>query len=461
MPREALRAVALALVLVGCVAPTTEIQAESLPIALPSISFGDAIELPMVPGIGGGEPNIAALPDGTLFVVAPTGIQAKPNALESAAYLWRSTDGGATWQTLRAPRGPIGPFCSCDADVVASPDGWVYVSDWWDGNYMVEASNDGGETWQASPITTINAAVLLHVDRQWLVAGPDGFVALFYSHYPGIFVSPGAITNDLEPLNSGINVVISSDHGRTWSAPKAVLSPAGSEALQIAHARLAPDGTLVMPYALVDATEDFWTDPSKVMLAISRDKGESWESVEVADAPEGFDNLWAVQADVDAAGGIHVGWAARIDKDRMGAYVASSKDGGATWSEPMLLRGEGLNFLPWVAATGNGTVAMGWYGGDDTGDPVKAKGDWFAYVAVSREGRDFVVEKVSETPVKTGALCPRGSACDGDRELLDYVALTFDAAGALHYAFARSENDIALTLVASALPMDPIGGVVP
>ena len=127
---------------------------ESLPRRVP---FALPVELPIVGSIGAGEPNIAVLPDGTLFVTSPTGLQMKPNALEGAAYLWRSTDGGATWETLRGPEtSPVGlgAFCSCDADVIASPDGTIYFSDWWNGNYMVEASTDGGGSWSSAPFVT-------------------------------------------------------------------------------------------------------------------------------------------------------------------------------------------------------------------------------------------------------------------------------------------------------------------
>ncbi len=95
---------------------------------------------------------------------------------------------------------------------------------------------------------------------------------------------------------------------------------------------------------------------------------------------------------------------------------------------------------------------VGWYGGDATGDPTEADAPWYAYVAESRDGGEtFAVHRVSEEPVKEGALCPRGASCGGDRELLDYVSLVYDAAGNLHYAYARSEGGIAITMVASAL----------
>lgn len=422
--------------------------APSQPVVLPPprrVPFGLPVELPLVGAIGAGEPNIAALPDGALFVTSPTGLQAKPNALEGAAYLWRSTDGGATWDTLRAPDpGPagVGPFCSCDADVVSSPDGTVYFSDWWDGNYMMEASADGGETWTSNPFLTREATPFVRVDRQWLVAGEGGFVGLFYSYFAQLVDVPGA---PLSELASGVHAVFSTDGGASFGQPLVVVD----HGVQIAHPRMLPDGTLVMPYGDMPGS---WRDAGAVMLAVSKDQGASWEHVQVAEVPEGFDNLWAVQGDVDATGAVHVGWAARVDDDVMATYLSTSRDLGQTWTAPLALRAEGLNFLPWVAATGNGTVAVGWYGGDATGDPSEADAPWYAYVAESRDGGEtFAVHRVSEDPVKEGALCPRGASCAGDRELLDYVSLVYDASGNLHYAFARSDGGVAQTLVATAL----------
>ena len=483
---EALSLVAL-LLLAGCTTPEAEVATTEVPVdegvdvvsraptaaanattsngpileepsasALPArIRFGEPVALPMVGGYGGGEPNIAALPDGTLFVAAPTGM-AESGVIEGGGYLWRSQDGGATWEQLRGPSGtlPVGPFCSCDSDVVTSPDGWVYYTDWWiagylgPGNYLVERSSDGGETWDATPITSREA--ITRVDRQWLVAGEDGFVGLFYNRF-GIGFGPVVVNSGEVPdVATGIHAVFSRDHGATWSDPVVVV-PHGA---QIGHARILPDGTLVQPYGYneYDAEKGSWRSPSFVNVAVSTDGGQTWESHPVAQAPEGFDNLWAVQADVDRSGAIHVAWSARVDDDIMATYVATSRDGGRTWTDPLALRAEGLNFLPWVAAYGNDTVAVGWYGGDATGEPTEADEEWFAYVAESHDGGEtFAVHRVSEEPVKTGPMCPRGAACDGDRELLDYVSMVYDATGALHYAFARSDDDMAVTLVANEL----------
>lgn len=470
-PQAALGLVPLvALGLAGCLTTSEPLGGQGLlPGGLP-LRFLDAVAMDQP--TGGAEPNIAVLGDGTLFIAAVAGSQERPNALEGAAWLWRSADAGATWETLRAPARdtPLGtlpmtrrPFGSSDADVVTSPDGWVYYTDWWNwgapvagtpryGSYLVERSSDGGATWESSPVTTLDS--LGGIDRQWLVAGEGGFVGLFYAYFHG---AQNALRRAGDPFGRAdtvmsLQAVFSRDHGASWGEPVTVVPPISGHAYQIAHPLPLPDGTLVLPYGDVLDTSverDDFANPAVVRVMVSEDGGATWERRTVAAVPEGFDNLWAVQGAADATGigpeergHPYVAWAARTGAN-MTVFVSRSGNDGVTWSEPLPLRAAGLNFLPWLAARGDGTLAVGWYGGDATGKPEEAPEDaaWYAYVAESRDGgRTFEVAKVSEEPVKTGPLCPKGAACSGNRELLDYVSLAYGPDGRLHYAFARSRE---------------------
>lgn len=403
--------------------------------------------------VAAAEPNVAVLDRGTVFVTAPVGLTWKPNAVQGAAWLWRSTDGGGSWEVLRSPHLvepdgalPLGASCSCDADVVTSPDGWTYYSDWWiaglaAGNYLVERSPDGGRTWMSAPVTIPEPR---SVDRQWLVAGDDGLVGVFYSYF-GLTGHPAA--EDTPVGGQALQAVFSTNHGRTWSPPVRVVPAEPDRSYQIGHPRWVGDDTIVMPYGAVDtSSESFWTAPSKVRVAVSTDRGETWTRRTVAEVPHGFDNLWAVQGDVDEAGDLHVAWAARDRPDGEGnttVRLAASRDLGRTWTDPVALTDGGNHFLPWVSAREEGEVAVGWYGGREAGDPMNASGDarWYAYVA-ARPGPDAAwnVRRVSDAPAKVGPMCPRGASCPEDRELLDYVSLDHGPFGRLHYAFARSDT---------------------
>ncbi|HEV8359388.1 MAG TPA: sialidase family protein [Candidatus Thermoplasmatota archaeon] len=453
----------LALSLAGCVTQSALDPSALPPLAAP-LRFLPAVAMDQPSA--GAEPNIAVAQDGALFIAAVAGSQERPNALEGAAWLWRSQDDGASWETLRAPvrETPLGslpmtrrPFGSSDADVIASPDGWVYYTDWWNwgiplagvpvassryGSYLVEASSDGGATWSSAPVTTLDS--LNGVDRQWLVAGPDGFVGLFYAYFHGLQNTVRTV-GDLfgrSDFIMSVQAVYSFDHGATWTNPVTVVDPVPDRSYQIAHPMVLADGTLVMPFGNVGPGTDFWHNPSSVRVAVSENNGASWFLRTVADVPEGFDNLWAVQGAADSAGTIYVAWAARAGEN-MTLFEAHSADEGLTWTAPRALRSAGLNFLPWVAAHAPGHVAVGWYGGDAQGKPEEAGDDaaWFAYVAQSRDGgAAWSVAKVSDEPVKVGALCPKGAACTANRELLDYVSLAYAPDGRLHVAFVKSRE---------------------
>lgn len=470
---------AFALVLLaGCATPAAELDAASVVDEAGSL-FSAPLEMEQ-PSFGA-EPNIAVLPDGTIFITAVAGSQEKPNANEGAAWLWRSTDGGDTWETLRAPARdtPLGtvpgtrrPFGSSDADVVTSPDGHVYSSDWWNwgspvilptqdvnvnnrivsapnpnaryGSYMVEHSSDGGDTWTSTPVTTLDS--FGGIDRQWLVAGPDGWVGLFYAYFHGANPSRPTEAPDAGAGYASIQAVYSTDHGETWSDPTPVVGPSSEGFSQIAHPRLRDDGLLWMPHGYTANVPDgtYWRDPSEVRVALSNDMGATWTDVKVADVPEGFDNLWAVQGDHTDDGVLHVAWAARVaGNDTLQAvYHSESADDGVTWSEPVMVSAPGISFLPWVATRGT-EVAISYYGADAWGEPTELPEDvaWFPIVARrAAAGEAWTRANVTTDPVKTGPMCPRGAACPGERELLDYFGLEFDASGSLHVSFARSRE---------------------
>lgn len=480
----------LALTLAGCATPAAELDAASAADLAP-LAF--TLPLDMEQPSAGGEPNIAALPDGTLFITAVAGSQERPNAMEGAAWLWRSTDGGATWETLRAPvrETPLGslpqtrrPFGSSDADVVASDDGWVYASDWWNwgapvivpvqpinvnnnvitppvnpnaryGSYLVERSSDGGATWESTPITTLDS--FGGIDRQWLVAGaergcatsgarltsfgcaPDGWVGLFYAYFHGANPSrPGELAASETP--SSIQAVYSTDHGETWTDPAPVVGPQTEGFSQIAHPRLTPEGVLWMPHGYTANGETYWTDPSEVRVAVSKDLGATWDDIKVADVPKGFDNLWAVQGDHEPDGTMHVAWAARADK-LMYVFHSESRDGGATWSAPENVSAPGISFLPWVAAK-DGEVAIAYYWADAWGEPTEMPDEvaWYPVVARRATGGAWQLANATSEPVKMGPMCARGAACPSDRELLDYPSLVYAPDGTLHVAFAKTRE---------------------
>ncbi|MCA1812705.1 MAG: glycoside hydrolase, partial [Halobacteriales archaeon] len=444
----------LALTLAGCISQSAPIAPSMLPsVEVPRLRFAPEVALPQ-DGFGA-EPSVAVLPDGTVFVVSTSFGEDRPNMVQGAGWLWRSKDTGATWDKLRGPEHSGRPglsFCSCDSDVATSPDGWVYYSDGWvdgqyvgagglgyyasAGSYLVERSSDGGSTWTSAPVTTLDGTT--GIDRQWLLAGADGFLMLAYSWQRAPVYATGLggdATSDVVPRGNALRAVLSADHGATWSAPVDVVAAETGHFHFIGHPRRMPDGGMVLPYA----DHAFPGNASSVALAVSRDGGKTWRSLPVAPEPDGIKTFWPVQGDVDAAGHIVLAWSA-VHAGNHTLRAAESGDGGATWV-PILEPMNGTQLFPWVAAR-DGEVAIAWYGSEATGEPMDAPGPsaWRGVVALRRApGEPFVLGPMRDTPLKEGPLCPYGGSCPKDRELLDFPGLAYLPDGALLAAFAFSE----------------------
>ncbi|HEV8359389.1 MAG TPA: hypothetical protein VGR28_02930, partial [Candidatus Thermoplasmatota archaeon] len=261
------------------------------------------------------------------------------------------------------------------------------------------------------------------------------------------------------PQLQSIQVMVSADHGAadSWAGPFTALpTDPGTFYLHGKPAAL-PGGGFAMAFG--EVPNDYLYGPGRVGVAFS-DDGRAWHVRYVADVPEGFESVWPVQAAADAAGALHVAWNARTG-DTMTVFHSATRDRGASWSQPVAVRANGTNALPWVAARGDGEVAVGWYGGDATGDPSKADDNatWFAYLGESRDGgATWSVGKVRDEPVKEGPFCPLGARCPADRELLDYVSLVHGPDGRVNYAFAHSEAEgqgaTARVLYAGTVPLD-------
>lgn len=125
----------------------------------------------------------------------------------------------------------------------------------------------------------------------------------------------------------------------------------------VGHGRLGPDGTIFLPRGFCD----------QPFLAISRDEGDTWERVQVADngmaigvsAGLGIEDHEARVA-IDPAGTVYYTWIAR---DHL-PYLAVSKDGGKTFGKPLMVAPPGVQetFGPSVAAGADGRIALSYVG---------------------------------------------------------------------------------------------------
>lgn len=466
---------AFAIVLVagaGCLGPADLLDRIRDELAGEGPRFGP--EVAMEQDSMGAEPNLAILPDGTLFITAVAGSQDEPNAREGAAWLWRSQDGGESWETLRAPTrdSPLGtpsapntrrPFGSSDADVAASSDGWIYYTDWWNwgapvttagtplpgvpraGNYLVEASSDGGETWAVASVTGPDAT---NIDRQWLVPAENEFLGLAYNWYND---ARNFAATPLGPGGSELRIVVSRDHGASWSGPFTVAPVGPDVGYVIAKPFLVRNGTtsglggtILFPYFELPWSANL-SAPATLKVAQSTD-GESWTSSVVAEDVV-METIWPLQGAAWGDGRASLVWNAR-DGEGISLFVShlgAISDDATSWSAPERVVTGGTTFLPWAAGTPSGRFAVAAYFSNATGAWADAANDtewrlgvWETATPLANGSYQRVF--ASEV-VKVGPLCPEGAACPANRELLDYVAVAYGPDDRLHASWARSREN--------------------
>jgi hypothetical protein len=449
----------LALLLAGCVATP---PAPSAPP--PGAAAALAFEVQKLPGdFLGAEPNMVAGPDGDVWVIAVGSVLADPaqNINEGKVNLWHSADQGATWERQRdpGPQDKNGTWCSCDTDVDLGPDGTVYLTDFWVGNpvdhtlgqlpdapvplpvgapgqngFTTEASTDGGATWAPGNFVTVTRAFAN--DRQYITAGRDpGEVYLSYAR------AGFGLPVPIDAPDAGLHLLRSTDFGRTYAQMSQPFQSTATSDAFIARLRVGEDGTVYYPWV---ASLGF-NETATMVVAVSRDRGQTFERFVAGEAPDGVGGLWPMQMDVGPDGLLHMAWMARDPAGGSRLLYARSADQGATWTPARVVGwSNGTALLPWIAHAGPGRAVIAYYGNPAPMYALDAPNatQWHAWAIVigNSAAEDLGPVQVAPWPVKVGTFCPYGAACPEDRELLDYPAVTWRD-GWVHVTFAASLLD--------------------
>ncbi len=241
-----------------------------------------------------------------------------------------TADGGAGWEVVDASH--PGYRVSIDAHIAYGPNDVAYLvyigmdsmsfgaPTTKHGEYLLR-SRDGGRTWSA-PVALVERAE---------THGGN------LDHFPQFAIDPRGGTAyvmwDLYKLDGTEKeaiVVRTADDGETWSAPRSV----GTHPIGGHSAVVGPDGTVYAAYGL-------WPDDDVVIVATSRDGGETFsEGVRALELSEPMRihefprNAVIPTLGVDASGTLYLvcGDSRHGDRD---VFVVSSHDGGSTWSEPV------------------------------------------------------------------------------------------------------------------------------
>jgi hypothetical protein len=122
----------------------------------------------------------------------------------------------------------------------------------------------------------------------------------------------------------------------------------------IGHGTVGPDGSVYLPKTC-----------DVPLVLVSRDEGATWQTIEIPTAlgvnttSLGIPDHEAAVA-VDGRGVVYYTW---MGRDRL-PYLVTSRDGGRTWSRPMMVGAPGVNEanIPAIAVTAGGRVAISYMG---------------------------------------------------------------------------------------------------
>jgi hypothetical protein len=286
-----------------------------------------------------------------------------------------SFDGGLTWTGSLLPRSSAATGGRYDrsTDPVAAfgPDGTAYASvfsfDRPDPNTAVlqYRSRDGGLTWEGPfVVATTSDTIKTSYDKNWMTvdANPGSpFVGRIYVTWTDF---RGGASGSYS--GSPLLLSYSDDEGETWSEPRRLARTRYAQGTQPV---VGPDGTLFIVY----------NELFKEIIRVTRsdDGGETFgkarvvapafpSSIEGIRSGEGLPN-----ADVDpVTGTLHVVWQdARFDTSDV--LATRSRDGGVTWSRPLVVSDDDgdAQFVPAVAAYGGNVHVLFYDSRDDRDRP--------------------------------------------------------------------------------------------
>jgi hypothetical protein len=371
------------------------------------------------------QPVVDVDPDNPQHLIACSHMFTSEPDVQIRGIVYISFDGGRSWvKSLQAEGEGLHPWCAFGHGGLAyvttlgrsacHPNTCTYST------VELYRSTDGGRNWTKS--------------EGYYHAGDHPYLTVdnISQKYRGtIYVSTmlGAMPYDdvtanhdwISSVPSGVAVYVSTDQGKSFSAPVSAYSSNGHDVPIMGATTVMADGTYVLMFPeLMDShhsptvehganeRENAW-----IKVAISRDSGKTLEPASVvATTNWGVDGGFSsplqqgIAADISTGpfgNRLYVVWAAKELK-RHRIWLSHSDDTGKTWSSPVAVddgpanpSGGPNDFMPAVAVNGQGVVGIVWYDRRDNPDGL----GWFTRFTVSLDGGETFLPsmRVSTAPM--------------------------------------------------------------
>jgi len=368
--------------------------------------------------INPGEVSIAINPANPDNIIGTSLQYGRPPQPRASNYVYVSMDGGKTWKTIASQNSQS--LTQGDDAVTFSREGVAYHSYIsFDGirvqkpkravsGILVSSSKDGGLTWN-DPVPAINHinSVTPFEDKPYVVTDNTSnspYKGNVYLAWTRFDVYGSRNTED----HSQIYFSRSTDGGKTFSMPFRI-SDMGGDCLD-------SDNTVEGAVPVVGAKGEVyvvWAGPKGLVFKKSLDGGLSFGKDKVIGAmPGGWDiNVKGIDRSngmpvtgVDASAGrrqgtIYVNWIDERNGDP-DVFVASSQDGGETWTTPVRVNDDPIingkaQFFTWMAIDPvDGSINVVFYDRRDTQDTRTG----LTLARSTDGGRTFVNYKINQEP---------------------------------------------------------------
>jgi hypothetical protein len=427
--------------LVVCVLPIDS-DSNKAQAAAAEMTFGSPVQVSADDTQSAAEPSIRVALDGTIYIVAPTGLgntARDGTESEGGDVIWRSEDDGKTWQFLGSLDENLG---GGDADIAPDAEGTLWGSGLTLANTTASISTNKGDSFNVNPVGTLSSVV----DRQWIET---------YKAEPFAFMTTGEIGTSavllsrLERLPGDVPAVsdtIRIQHEQGYQWPGEIAVDEGNDLVFVAYNTPGGDN---------DNSDDIMVARTDLNL------GGLEQFKVTTTVGDSFDSF--VGVDVDRAGNVYAVWTERRKtndggkkKGITGSFLGISKDSGETWSQPIRLNVRPRSSaFPWVVAGDEGRVAVAYYGTRRAGpspEDVAVEGrrvpKWRVFVSYSlnaTKGADF-----TEVPamglkdyLHAGNVCTSGTGCAaGTRDLLDFFQLDLTPCGKIAITYTYNARDV-------------------